>query len=398
VEPLSDRLELSLVSDKQSGGKPSEEPEPSVPDDIWEQFTRDTERDIRASAPKEPSARARMVTERLRQQEARGEQPAGWRTDPARQNANDRAARRRRRWALVGVPLAIAVAVVAMKPSLLPGDPFGSAGSDGTSDASPLPEETAAPSAPPSPVDPDVPTLARPFAGSPAEQYADGAAGIVLPPAKAVGPFSKAQVERLLRQSRQFLIDANLDRTTLRGGRPVAALKVIDPTQKDVLGELNTSLRTPDEKHDPLSMFSRFDPAEVRLAGDVIKARGRMTFAAGRSDTVVVHADYTFVYPLVRADTGATEVARTIVRRILDIELYDPAKYEVTPGKISVARRNSSFGNSDCEVFDGYFHPRFASDTPTAGTNPTGPTIDPYDRSTEVGDEKDEECGTATRT
>jgi hypothetical protein len=49
-------------------------------------------------------------------------------------------------------------------------------------------------------------------------------------------------------------------------------------------------------------------------------------------------------------------------------------------------------------VFDGYFHPRFDSDTATAGTNPTGPTIDPYDRSTEVGDEKDEECGTATRT
>ncbi|WUO57028.1 hypothetical protein OG960_29970 [Streptomyces sp. NBC_00280] len=398
MDPLSDRLELSLVSDNQSGGKPSEEPEPSVPDDIWEQFTRDTERDIRSSAPKEPSARARMVTERLRQQEARGEQPPGWRTGPAWQEMDGRAARRRRRWAVVGVPLAIAVAVVAMKPSLLPGDPFGSAGSGGASDASPLPEETVAPSAPPSAVDPDVPTLARPFAGSPAERYSDGAAGIVLPPAKAVGSFSKAQVERVLRQSKQFLVDANLDRATLRGERPEAALKALDPTQKDLLGELNTSLRKPDEKHDPLWMFSRFDPAEVRLTGDVIKTRGRMTFEAGKSDTVVVHADYTFVYPLVHADAGATEVARTIVRRVLDIELYDPAKYQVTPGKLSVARYDSTFGNSDCDVFDGYFHPHFDSDTATTGANPTGPTIDPYDRSGEGADDVgDGKCGTATR-
>ncbi|NEA62287.1 hypothetical protein [Streptomyces sp. SID12488] len=399
MDLLSDRLELSPVSDNQSGGKPSKEPEPSVPDDIWEKFTRDTERDIRASAQKEPSARARMVAERLRQQDARGEQPEGWRTGPAWQEMDGRAARRRRRWALVGVPLAIAVAVVAMKPSLLPGDPFGSASSGGTSDASPLPEETTPPSAPPSAVDPDVPTLARPFAGSPAQQYSNGAAGIVLPSAKATGSLSKAQVERALRQTRQLLIDANLDPATLRGERPEAVFKVIEPTQKDLLGELNTALRRPDEKHDPLLMFSRFNPAEVRLTGRVVKTRGRMTFKAGKSDTVVVHADYTFVYPLVHADAGATEVARTIVRRVLDIELYDPAKYQVTAGKINVARYESTFGNSDCEVSDGYFHPHFDSDTATTGADPTGPTIDPYDRSGDADDEVgDGTCGTATRT
>ncbi|MGB8944757.1 MAG: hypothetical protein WCD21_31675, partial [Streptomyces sp.] len=37
-----------------------------MPDDVWERFERDSLRDIRASAPKEPSARARMVAERLR--------------------------------------------------------------------------------------------------------------------------------------------------------------------------------------------------------------------------------------------------------------------------------------------------------------------------------------------
>ncbi|NEA78121.1 hypothetical protein G3I30_03095, partial [Actinospica acidiphila] len=49
--------------------KPSEEPRPesaAPPDDAWEQFLRDSEAGVPASAPKEPSARARMVTERLR--------------------------------------------------------------------------------------------------------------------------------------------------------------------------------------------------------------------------------------------------------------------------------------------------------------------------------------------
>ncbi|WP_369217317.1 hypothetical protein [Streptomyces flavofungini] len=38
----------------------------AIPDEVWERFENDSERDIRSSAPKEPSARARMVAERLR--------------------------------------------------------------------------------------------------------------------------------------------------------------------------------------------------------------------------------------------------------------------------------------------------------------------------------------------
>ncbi|NGO48001.1 hypothetical protein G6048_39955, partial [Streptomyces sp. YC419] len=137
--------------------KPSEGPrgseDPKGPtDDEWEKFVRDSELGIRASdAPKEPSARARMVTERLRQQDARGEAPPGWRTGPAVQGMNVRPARRRKLWAIFGIPLALAIALVAMKPSLLPGDLFGTGGwgGTGTDSAAPLPEETAPPSTAP---------------------------------------------------------------------------------------------------------------------------------------------------------------------------------------------------------------------------------------------------------
>lgn len=378
MNTLSKGLELTHVSEE----------DPKIPDDVWEQFARDTERDIRSSAPKEPSARAREVTERLRRQEARGELPEGWRTGPAWQQKKSR----RGLWGVLGVAVAVVVAVVAVKPSLIPGDPFGS-GTSSSAAASPLPEETTAPTAAPGAVDPEIPTLDDPFAGSPAKQWADGEAGIVVPKAKAVGNQSATKVGQALELTRKLLVESNLDPATLRGEQPAEALALLDPKQDDVLDRLRTGLRKPDKDHDPLSMFSRFDPAEVRLVGDVVKLRGRMTFKAGEHASVAVHADYTFVYPVVRTD-GTTEVTRTIVRRVLDVELPDPAKYRVTPGRLSVLRYDESAGNTSCDVYDGFLHPEFPSTEPTSPA-PSGETRDPYDRSEDIGRVKD--CGTVSR-
>ncbi|MFJ6084103.1 hypothetical protein ACIQI8_22130 [Streptomyces sp. NPDC092369] len=373
-------------SEDPSGDEPSSSP---ISDEVWEQFIRDNERSIRDSAPKEPSARARMVTERLKRE---GAPPEGWRTGPT---GTPKKGRRRKAWAIIGVPVAIAVALVAMKPSLIPGDPFGGQ-SDVDEAASPLPAETAPPTTAPGAADPEIPTLDEPFAGSPALRWADGEAGIVLPKAKAVGAVSKDRVELALQQTRKLLVDANLNPKVVAGARPVAALSVLDPKQPKLIGDLNTALRSPSEAHDPLSMFSRFDPGEVRLVGDVIKTRGRITFKKGKFDAVAVHADYTFVYPVVRTD-GSTEVTRTIVRRVIDTELPDPAHYNVTAGRLMVVKYDEDAGNSACDVNDGYLHPQFRSQAPSASATPTGPAVDPYDRSRDIGKESGD-CGTVSRT
>ncbi|MFJ7176981.1 hypothetical protein ACIQXA_11360 [Streptomyces massasporeus] len=362
---------------------------------MWEKFLEDSERDIRSSAPKEPSARARMVTERLRKQDARGELPPGWRTGPAWQEMNGRAARRRKLRAVFGVAVAAAVVLVALKPSLLPGDPFG-AGTAEAADASPLPDETAPPTAAPESPDPETPTLDEPFAGSPALRWADGEAGIVLPEAKAVGSVPKDRVEQALKLTKKLLVGANLDPEAVRGARPAAAFSVLDPKQPDVVDHLKTALRSPSRKNDPVALFSRFDPDEIRLVGDVIKTRGHMTFKKGEHGGVAVRADYTFVYPVSRAD-GSTEVTRTIVRRVLETELADPARYQVTPGRLLVVEYDQEIGNSSCFVFDGYLHPEFSSSS-SASSTPSGPAVDPYDRSRGVDDGDREECGTVTRT
>ncbi|MDX3527878.1 hypothetical protein P1P75_15870 [Streptomyces sp. ID05-39B] len=359
----------------------------SISDDELRAFLEESERGAAHLAPKEPSARARMVTERLRQQDARGEGPQPWRPGPAAT-----AGRRRKVWPFVGVALALCALAVSLKPSLLPGDPFGSG--QPKDETVSLPAETAAPTAAPGPAPEEVPTLDRPFAGSPAVGWGDGEAGIVLPAAKAVGSISEERVAQALELTKKLLVGANLDRRTLRGERPGAALSVLDPGQPDLLDDLNGSLRSPDEEHDPLGLFSRFDPDEVRLVGDLVKTRGHMTFKKGKYAGVAVHADYTFVYPVSRAD-GSTEVTRTIVRRILHAELPDPAKYDAAPGRLTLVEYNGDFGNDACDVHDGFLHPVFPSAEPTV-PSPTGPTKDPYDRSKGF-EESLSDCGTVSR-
>ncbi|MFB7644790.1 hypothetical protein ACFC0S_19150 [Streptomyces sp. NPDC056084] len=388
----------------------------SVPDDVWDRFIRDTELDIRASAPKEPSARARMVTDRLRKEQeaagaagARGRtgrrggrtkgrpaEPAGWRTGPAWQEMNGRAARKRRMWGVLGVFLAAGVLMVALNPSRALSVVTGGDGSDGTAVA-PLPAETAAPTGAPPSFDPDRPTLKEPFRGSPAVQYADGAAGIELPDATALGGLSKERVAAALAATRTLLVESNLSPATLRGERPEAALALIDPLEKEVLDRLNTGLVKPDKHNDPLTLFSRFDPKKVKLVGDVVKTRGRMTFDKGSDGGIVVHADYTFVYPLVKAAPGSTEVARTIVRRVLDVQVSDPSRVRSTPGKLWLVSYDESIGNSQCDLYDGYLTPGFADETPS-GPSPSGSPLDPYDRHKPLDADRSEGCGTVTRT
>ncbi|MFE9622237.1 hypothetical protein [Streptomyces sp. NPDC006527] len=81
------------------GRSPREPGNGSSPsDEEWQAFLQESESGAAASAPKEPSARARMVTERLRHQ---GE-PDGWRTGPAWRERDGRAGRRRKTWAVLG--------------------------------------------------------------------------------------------------------------------------------------------------------------------------------------------------------------------------------------------------------------------------------------------------------
>ncbi|WP_328946651.1 hypothetical protein OG259_39490 [Streptomyces sp. NBC_00250] len=353
----------------------------SVPDDVWEQFLRDSVEGV-ADAPKEPSARARVVTERLRDEPAGTE---GWRT------YTPRPPRRKKGWYLVGFLAAVALLVVAL-------DPWRMIGSSDTS-GPPLAQESERPTEAP-PVEPArLPTLDEPFKGSPALRWANGSAGITVPAARATGWMSRTQVEKALRQTRDFLVSSNLDPAVLRGERPTKAIALINPHQRDVKDYLAAAFRTPGEDDDPLLLFSRFDPSYARLVGDVVKARGRITYREGERGALQVTTDVTYVYPVVPAEAGSDDIVRTIVRREVVLNWDDPSKIITEPGTFSLVSYKADMTNGGCDTHNGYFTPEFGTEG-SAGTATGGEAVDPYDRTTEIAEgtgSTDGGCRTATR-
>ncbi|MFF8841676.1 hypothetical protein ACF08N_02945 [Streptomyces sp. NPDC015127] len=113
-------------------GELPETPESSISDEEWARFQIESEGPARLAAPKEPSARARMVTERLRRadeeaarQQGRARrlvrrggpvqaQPDGWRAWPDRQT---RGRRRSRMWTFLWLAVAIGVLVCLLNPA-----------------------------------------------------------------------------------------------------------------------------------------------------------------------------------------------------------------------------------------------------------------------------------------
>ncbi|MYW64275.1 hypothetical protein GTY65_09340 [Streptomyces sp. SID8379] len=360
----------------------------SVSDEEWERFVRESAEGVR-DAPKEPSARARMVTRRLREQP---EPPAGWREHrPPRQ-------KRRYRY-VIGWLAALALLIVALRPSLVT-DLFD--GGDGT-DAAPLAAESVRPTGPPPTDDAQGPTLDEPFRGSPAARWADGADGISVPEAKATGWMSRAQVRQALGQTRDFLERSSIDADVLRGERPRKAIAYINPHQEDMRRFLRTAFDHPGKKYDPTLLFSRFDPREARLVGDVVKTRGRMTYEVGERDALKVSTDVTYVYPVVGTDedgADGTEVKRVIVRRSVVVSWDNPATVVTEPGTFGLVSFKTTTSNAGCDNTGGYLTP-YTDDTDGTAQPHDGSTVDPFDRSRSLEEQLradgDKGCGTATR-
>ncbi|MDK9495088.1 hypothetical protein QEZ40_004522 [Streptomyces katrae] len=353
-------------------------------DKEWERFLRESAAGA-ADAPKEPSARAREVAKRLREEPDRG--PEVWRSYTPAQP------KRHKVWYVIGLVASLVVlALVILAPGRV-ADPFASE----QSGSAPLAAETARPTQGPAEETAQRPTKEEPFRGSPAASWANGAAGITVPEAQAVGWMGTAEVERALASSRDFLVASSLDRTVLRGEHPAKAIALINPHQKDVRELLETAFQTPNEKNDPLLLFSRFQPSRTQLVGDVVKTRGQLTYREGERGALQVTADVTFVYPVTRANAGGDdEIVRTIVRRELVLSWDDPAKVITKPGTFSVISYKYHVTNGGCDPSKGYLAPPFGKDH---RSDETGMKIDPYDRSAPVGggDSSGDGCGKATR-
>ncbi|MFI5628419.1 hypothetical protein ACIA8E_03320 [Streptomyces sp. NPDC051664] len=234
-------------------------------------------------------------------------------------------------------------------------------------------------------------TTNLPFRGSHAADWATDDSGIQVPDVKAVNGIPEERVFDALNRTKDFLIAANLDQAVLHGGWPTKALKMLD-AQDSARARLIRHLREPGAQGgDPTEMFTRFDPAELRVVEDGVRVHGRMTFEAGNEPgRLRVRADYTFVYAVGRAAPGAEpgpwggteEVARAVVRRQLVLDLDERA----APGKLVPLEYRRLLGNHDCRTTDGFVHPYFSREA--ARADRPWPVVDPYDSGKDIADDR----------
>ncbi|MFE1319159.1 hypothetical protein [Kitasatospora phosalacinea] len=383
---------------------------PGRPDDPFEGLVLDEEF-VRSATNKEASGRARMLTER-------------WKRNPPPENEPWRPTtevRRKDRPAGPGRPHPVrnALLVLGVVAAVLVGLAVTGPGGSKAPKSSALPTlgaETAPPSSAPPTVDPDVPTPEHPWAGSPAEAWPNGAAGIGLPDSMpATGVFGAKQVAANVDAVKAYLVATNLDPQLLSGGSAQHVLDLMDGQDAE---ELAAALAHPSAEHDPTSWLSRFDPAQAVPVTDQVKVQGRISIEGDGEQGMLVHTDVTYVYALRpgpdagKAAPGADGTARPvswvqvdrsrvvereIVRRVQDFRFYDPEHYDVTPGKPVLDGGSSDFGNNRCDSGSGFLEPEFDFTRGTAtGPAPSGPTTDPYDRRGPL--RSDGECGTASRT
>jgi hypothetical protein len=141
--------------------------------------------------------------------------------------------------------------------------------------------------------------LNQPFANTPAAGWANGADGIVPPPATPVGSFTAARVAAAYARAKQVLIAAHLDDRMLIGHDTSAYIALFAPhTQPDVRRDL-ADPKQPDGDGEVTLLDSGYSLLPVP-----IKVSGTMSATTDASGNLEVDTNYVFAYPF-RPANGA---------------------------------------------------------------------------------------------
>lgn len=131
----------------------------------------------------------------------------------------------------------------------------------------------------------------KPFATTPAADWADGADGITPLAAVATGTFNADEVAEALREVREILIASRLDPPLLVGHDPTAFLGMLAPDARDQLAPLFGAGRAAEVA----SLVSMIAQGSVLLPVEP-KVDGQMSVRAGKTGELVVRTNYVFVY------------------------------------------------------------------------------------------------------
>jgi hypothetical protein len=222
---------------------------------------------------------------------------------------------------------------------------------------------------------------ADPFTGSPADGYADGRAGIVVPAAHAVGSYSAAEVQAAYAEVRRLLIASNLDPQTLHGGSPDALANLLTAQQRTFFVSRLNKIGADKQGYElsTRDWATSFAPGTTQFIGDTIKVYGTMSAAAAQlngRDVLRIYADYLFVYA-VEPPHDPARWMRIVARNYgnVDFATWNDPGGQLEPWLLS----DVTTAGARCDINDGFVHPDFPSGPP-GKVKPSGAPINPYNQ------------------
>ncbi|MGW4487581.1 hypothetical protein ACWEOE_27500 [Amycolatopsis sp. NPDC004368] len=188
----------------------------------------------------------------------------------------------RRKWVVTS-----AVVVVAGAGAVLAFSAWGNATAEHASDAdTALPASTSVATTKAAPTElPDLAhvDLTRPFDNTPAQNWAEGIAGVTVPPAAKVGSFSAQQVKAAEDQVKQAITAAQLDQDTLTAHNPAEYVGLLAPDERqDVQADAPGYLIYLADGYHLLPVPPRMN--------------GSMTVKPGKAGELVLHTSYVVAY------------------------------------------------------------------------------------------------------
>jgi hypothetical protein len=216
------------------------------------------------------------------------------------------------------------------------------------------------------------------FAGTPADRWPDGAAGIVVPAARPDSEFTASQVTAAYQITRKILVAANLDWPTLRGGAPTAFADLLSPQQRAYfISDLDKT-----GQRDGILLGSRglvmsFAPGTTSFVTDVVKVHGSMsagtTVFLGRT-ALSVKVNYLLTYA-VEPPGHPADWMRIVAHKYGYVYF---AQWDDPGGPLEpwVYTETSSAGGQ-CGMTDGYIHPAYPNGA-RSSVQPSGQPVNPY--------------------
>jgi hypothetical protein len=220
---------------------------------------------------------------------------------------------------------------------------------------------------------------ADPFAGSPADGYADGADGIAVPAAHPVGAFTAGQVGAAYAETKKLLVAATLNPPTLAGGAPDAFANLLLPAERSffVRGLDKTGLDKQGGSMSTRGWIVSFAPGSTKFVTGVVKTDSTLSARTAAQDgrTVLrIDANELAVYA-VEPPRQPADWMRIVVHLDWQVNF---ARYTDPGGALQPWVTAGDFiAGQRCGIGDGYIHPDFPNG-PAPKVSPSGAPVNPY--------------------